>query len=385
MKIAHVGAFYKPVIGGVEKVIEELALRQIRDGHEVHVFCSDFDKEKTIELKEEVIDGVHVHRSKLWFKISTSGLIIPSLYKNLVFEHGKYGGNFDVVHSHVFGHLHFVQAAKFARKFNVKHIHTTHCPWTDSHRSLMGRIGIYLSYNTLSKKALREVNKIIAITPWELEFIKKYGGSDKQTRIITNGVGKEFFDTIEDNDFKEKNGIKGKLVLYLGRLNVTKGPDQFVEIAKIILKNRDDVTFVIRGPDEGMKSKVKELIGDEKRIILMDPTRDKQEIIKTYQAADVFVMPSFREGMPLTLMEAYACRLPVVATPVNGIPFELVNGKNGFLVDYGDNEYFANRIERLLDDHELRTRISKTNFEKAKDYDWDIIYKKYMEEYSSKD
>jgi N,N'-diacetylbacillosaminyl-diphospho-undecaprenol alpha-1,3-N-acetylgalactosaminyltransferase len=228
---------------------------------------------------------------------------------------------------------------------------------------------------------MKSVNIITAITPWELEFIKKYGGKEEQIRYITNGVSKEFFTKIEPNDFKEKNGIKGNLVLFLGRLNVTKGPEQFVEIAKIILQHRTDITFVIRGPDEGMREKVRELIGDEKRIILLGETRDKNEIIKTYQSADVFVMPSFREGFPLCLMESFACGLPVVASPVNGIPFELKEDVNGFLVDYGDNEGFANRIERLLDFPSLRERISQTNFEKAKDYDWDIIHKKYMEEY----
>lgn len=381
MKIAHVGAFYKPTIGGVEKVMEELAIRQVRDGNEVHVFCSDFDKNKTVELKEEVIDGVHVHRCKLAFKISQSGLIIPSLYKKLVEIHKQV--NFDIVHSHVFGHLHFVQAAKFSRNYKVPHVHTTHCPFTDSYRSFAGRMAVYLSYNLFSKRAMKEAGRIIAITPWEIEFIKGYGGTEKQIRTITNGVPKEFFNKIENNDFKQLHGIPGKMVLFLGRLNVTKGPEQFVEIAKKILKNRDDTTFVVRGPDEGMREKVKELIGDEKRIILLSETRDRNELIKTYQAADVFVMPSFREGMPLTLMESFACGLPVVASPVNGIPFELKDKVNGFLVNYGNNEEFAKRIEELLDNPELRAKISNTNLEKAKNYDWDVINQEYFKGYLS--
>lgn len=381
MKIAHVGAFYKPVIGGVEKVIEELAARQVNAGHEVHVFCSDFDKNQIILLKEEIIDGVHIHRSRLWFKISQSGLICPSLYKKLKREH-IINGHFDVVHSHVFGHLHFVQASKFAKKFDVRHIHTTHCPWTDSNRSFLGKIGIYISYNIFSKKAMKYVNKVIAITPWEIDFIKKYGRKEYLVEVIPNGMSGDFFERL-DNDFKEKHNINTRyLVLFFGRLNITKGPEHFVEIAKIILKRRKDVTFIIRGPDEGMREKVKELIGDEKGIILLDETRDKKEVIKTYQAADVYVMPSFREGNPLTLIESFACGLPVVATPVNGIPYEMEYGKNGYLVNYGDNEEFADKIEKLLNYEELRKKISKANLKKAKQYDWDLIFKRTMELYS---
>ena len=91
-----------------------------------------------------------------------------------------------------------------------------------------------------------------------------------------------------------------------------------------------NVTFVIRGPDEGMREIVKKKIGNEKKIILLDETRDRKEIIKMYQAADIFVLPSFREGLPLTLFEAMAAGLPIVATPVNGIPYEMEDKKMVF-------------------------------------------------------
>ena len=70
MKIAHITAFYTPAIGGVKQVVEELAKRQIKEGHEVHVYVSDSDKYNTIKTKEEIIDGVHVHRCKNWFTIA---------------------------------------------------------------------------------------------------------------------------------------------------------------------------------------------------------------------------------------------------------------------------------------------------------------------------
>ena len=73
------------------------------------------------------------------------------------------------------------------------------------------------------------------------------------------------------------------MVLFFGRLNITKGPEKFVEIAKLILQKRKDVTFVIRGPDEGMRGIVIKKIGNEKRIILLPETRDRDEIAKMYR------------------------------------------------------------------------------------------------------
>jgi len=375
MKIAHVCPFYTPAIGGVKQVVEELAKRQLKAGHDVHVYTSDYDKEKRITKKYELIDGIHVHRCYHLAKIANFATIWPSVFSKLLDDKP------DIIHSHVFGHLHFVLASFASQVLDIPHIHTTHCPWTDAHRSLLGRLGILVSYNLFSRLALKFTNKIIAITPWELGFIKKYGGKQDQIIVIPNGMTNDFFKKIKKNDFKKKNKIKGKLILFFGRLNITKGPDKFVEIAKSILKKTKNLTFVIRGPDEGMKQKVKELIGNEKNILLLSETRDRKEIIKMYQAADIFVLPSYREGLPLTLFEAMAAGLPIVASPVNGIPFEMKNKENGFLVEYGDNKKFEEKIIQLLKDSKLRKNIIKNNLKKAKNYKWDIINKKTLEIY----
>ena len=83
MKIAHVCPFYTPAIGGVKQVVEELAKRQVADGHEVHVYTSDWDKAGRIEKLDEVIDGVQVHRCKHLFKVANFVSYWPSVKKKL--------------------------------------------------------------------------------------------------------------------------------------------------------------------------------------------------------------------------------------------------------------------------------------------------------------
>jgi len=375
MKIAHVCPYYSPAICGIKQVVEELAKRQVKEGNEVHVYTSDWDKSKRIKTKEETINGVHIHRCRHILKVSSFATIWPSIFFQLL------ESDFDVIHSHGFGHVHFVLSALAARLKKTPHIHTTHCPWTDAHRSFSGKIGVFLSYNFLSKIAIKFTDKIIAITPWEINFIKKYGGEDSKIVIIPNGMGNSFFKKINNNDFKKKNKIKGKIALFFGRLNITKGPDKFVEIGKLVLKEKKGITFVIRGPDEGMKETVKKLIGKEKNIILLEETRDRKEIIKMYQASEIYILPSYREGLPLTLFEAMASGLPIVASPVNGIPYEMKEPENGFLIKYGNNEEFKKKIIKLLENPALRKRISKNNLKKARQYDWDIINRKIIEVY----
>ena len=376
MKIAQVSSEYFPAIGGVGQVVRELAERQVRLGHEVHVFTTDWDKYKRVKIRHEVINGVHVHRCFHIARISAFATIWPEIFTKLL------RGKFDIIHSHVFGHVHFILSALVAKARNIPHIHTTHCPWTDAHRSFFGRIGVFASYNLFSRIALKMTQKVIAITPWEINFIKKYGGSDDQIVVIPNGMDEAFFKKIENNSFKKDHGIKDKLVLFFGRLNVTKGPDKFVEIAKSILKKRSDVTFVMCGPDEGMKDTVKKFIGKEKRIILLDPIiGNRPKVIGMYQAADVFVLPSFREGLPLTLFEAMASGPPIVASPVNGIPYEMKDPENGFLVPYGKNNIFVERIIQFLDNPELSRKVSLNNIKKAKNYQWGTICDRTLEIY----
>ena len=377
MKIVHVCPFYTPAIGGVKQVVEEIATRQTRAGHEVHVITSDWDKEKRILKKEEVIGGVKVHRCYHIAKIANFTTLWPSVFDKIM------DGKFDVVHSHVFGHPHFVLSALGAKLSGAKHVHTTHCPWSDASRSTVGKIGVVLSYNIFSRLALKLTDRVIAITPWEFNFIKKFGGTQKKIVNLPNGMGNEFFLKRSKNSFKKRQGIKKELVLFFGRLNPTKSPDKFVEIAKLIFKKKPEVRFVIRGPDEGMRDIVKKKIGNEKRIILLDETRDRKEIIEMYQAADVYVLPSYREGLPLTLFEAMASGLPIVASPVNGVPYEMKEPDNGFLVKWGDDEKFVDRIIELLENKELQARIAKNNLKRAESYKWDDIFEKTMKLYNS--
>jgi glycosyltransferase involved in cell wall biosynthesis len=375
MKIAHVCPFYDPAIGGVRQVVEELAKRQVAEGHEVHIFTSDWDKEKRIKTPYEVKSGIHIHRCFHIFRAGNFGTVWPSLFPKLL------KGKFDIVHSHLFAHVHFVLSALASKLSGAKHIHTTHCPWSDAHRPTLGKILMLLSYNTLSRLSLKLTDKIIAITPWEKNFIKKFGGIEEKIVVLPNGMAKQFFTKIKNNDFKKRNKISSPIVLFFGRLNETKRPDNFVRIAKLTLKKNPKITFIILGPDEGMKKEVIRLIGNEKRIILLPETRDRIEVLKMYQATDIYVLPSYREGLPLTLFEAMASGLPIVASPVNGIPYEIKEPENGFLVKRDNLERFSKKIIELLENKKLREKISKNNIKKSENYSWDIISEKTLKVY----
>ena len=368
--------FYQPTFGGVEQVMYELAQRQVKEGHEVHVYCCDSDKTKRIKLKEEIIEGVHIHRLPYWFRLSLSTFIWPSLL-------WKFKKEYDIVHTHVSGHAYILITGILSKLKKFKHIHTTHCPWTDaSFRPLILRPFLFLNDLIFNKLSFSLIDKVIAITPWELSILNQYIKNPDKISIIPNGTDKILYKKVKNNQFKKKNKIKEKyMVLFFGRLNPTKGPEKLALAAINISKKRKDIAFIWVGPDEGKAPEVKRLIKSYKNMRYLGPIRGKEKIAEMYQAADIYVLPSYREGLPLTLFEAMASGLPIVASPVNGIPFEVKEPENGFLVPYGDTKAMEEKILNLLDNKKLAEEISKNNFKKAQEYDWDIIYKKYMQEY----
>jgi len=377
MRIAHIAMFFLPSFGGVEQMVYELAKRQIADGHEVHVFCCNSDKNSRIKKKEEIIEGIHVHRFPYWFRLSFNTFIWPSLL-------WKFKGKFDIIHSHVSGHAYILFAGILSKSKKSKHIHTTHCPWTDtSFRPAILKPFLFLNDIFFNKFSFKLIDKIIAITPWELKILNKYSEKEK-IKIIPNGVDKILYKKIKNNQFKKKNKIKEKyLVLFFGRLSPTKGPEILAKTAINISKKRKDIAFVWIGPDEGKAKEVKKLIKNYKNMKYLGPIKGKEKIAEMFQASDVYLMPSYREGLPLTLFEAMASGLPIVASPVNGIPFEMKENENGFFSNYGDLKSLEENIIKIIDNKKLSQEISKNNLKKSKNYSWEDIYKKYMGEYNN--
>jgi len=375
MKIAHISMFYFPTFGGVEQVMYELAKRQVKDGHEVHIFCCDTDKNKIIEEKEEIIEGVNIHRLPYWFRLSFNTFFWPSLL-------WKFKGKFDIVHTHVSGHAYVLFVGILSRIKGFKHIHTTHCPWTDTlFRPFILKPFLLLNDLFFNKLSFKFIDKIISITPWEIEKLKRFTKEEK-IKIIPNGVDNILYKKIKSNQFRKKNNIKEKnLVLFFGRLNPTKGPEKLAFAAIDITKKRKDIAFLWIGPDEGKAEEVAQLIKPYKNMKYLGPIKGKKNIAEMYQAADVYVLPSYREGLPLTLFEAMASGLPIVASPVNGIPFEMKEPENGFFSNYGDLETLEKNILKIIDNTKLSKKMSLNNIKKAEGFDWDKIYKRYMREY----
>jgi colanic acid/amylovoran biosynthesis glycosyltransferase len=167
-------------------------------------------------------------------------------------------------------------------------------------------------------------------------------------RIVHCGVDPEAF------EFKKPEG-HGNQLLYVGRLAAMKGLPVLLEsLAKL-----EGVTLNVAGdgPDRAVLEEMAQSLNIGPRIKFLG-YQSQQQVRKLLMEADLFVMSSFAEGVPVVLMEAMAAGVPVVATRIAGIP-ELVRDElNGLLVAPGDVNEMTRAIRRLLGNDELRNRVA---------------------------
>lgn len=186
---------------------------------------------------------------------------------------------------------------------------------------------------------------------------------------IGNGVDIERFDRKRNAQaaarFREQNKLEGALLVgFVGRLVREKGSMEFVRSAACIKREIPQAKFVMVGAplpsDRDSCIEDIELLRMQyalERDFLLVGYRTDVEIILA--ALDVFVLPSYREGMPRSIIEAMAASLPVVATDIRGCREEVVDGVTGILVPPRDHESLARAVVDLLRSEEIRARMGE--------------------------
>ncbi|MBD5647000.1 MAG: glycosyltransferase family 4 protein [Desulfovibrio sp.] len=160
--------------------------------------------------------------------------------------------------------------------------------------------------------------------------------------------------------FREAHGIgpDAPVLLTLSRFApYKKAPESIVDICARVQAQRPDCHFLVAGSgmaeDEGMGALVKERgVGNQMHLLGL-----QRDVAPLFASSDIFLLPSRVEGFPISIMEAMATGLPVVASNVGGIPDLVRHGKDGFLHDPQDVEGMAHSVAALLADAGLRARL----------------------------
>ncbi len=174
----------------------------------------------------------------------------------------------------------------------------------------------------------------------------------------------------DEDELKRKFDIPTDkfLVLCVGQFVDRKGRWTFLEAAQKVSQNFEDIAFVwisnSKPSAEDLQKAEEYGLGDKFILITSDRVgKDRMDLFKLFRLADVFVLASFVEGLPISLLEAMALGIPSISTNVNAIPEAVKNRETGMLIEAGDGDGLAEAIETLKTDGNLREKLSKNGRE----------------------
>lgn len=209
--------------------------------------------------------------------------------------------------------------------------------------------------------------------------------------VKVNGVGynsDRYFPVSEEEKFslREKLGYKKeeKLLIYVAEMNFNKNQAMLIRALKDVLKSHENVRLIIAGADNfnGEYLKLAKDLGVDGKVDFLGHREDINDLL---HISDIAVGSSYREGLPVNVMEALACGLPVVLSDNRGHRVLGVEGENGFIVKVNDHEMMARRICQIIEDEDLCCRLSKNATELIKPFSKESvlielkeIYNKYI-------
>ena len=359
---------FPPDLGGKSTYVHNLSKKMIAHGHNITVITRGTYR----KTYREEIEGISVYRVR-FIPSYPSPFKLHGLFMNKLFK--SIEANFDLIHVHGLNLpvIHTSLPVIFTSHGTVKN-DIDNMPIKSFHFLVVKLLRNQL-FN-LEKEVIENADVITAVSHSCAKELKKEHIINTEIAVVNNGVDTNSF-------IPGKNKKKENYILYTGRLETRKGLIDLIESAKYVCRESADIKFILTGKGT-IKKYLERRINDFglKKNFYFAGFVDRSKLLEYYQNATIYVLPSYYEGLPTTLLEAMSCGIPLIATDVEGSSELITDGKTGLLAPPRDPERLAEAILRLLDDEELRERIS-INARKhvVNNYDWAIITDKIEEAY----
>ena len=212
-------------------------------------------------------------------------------------------------------------------------------------------------------------DELIAVSEKDKQSAIKHAlKSAKHISVIHIGIDLKSLEFLPKEKAREELGLnpKAKIIGTVADFYPAKGIPYLIMAAKKLLIERPDLRFILigrSGPDE---KKIRELAKElSDKFIILD-NLDKAS--RYFKAFDIFVLPSVKEGLPYTILEAMAAGLPIVATKVGGIPDVLEHEQSALLVEPANPDKLANSINRLFSSEQLINTLSTNAKNRVADF-----------------
>ncbi|MBI4404373.1 MAG: glycosyltransferase family 4 protein [Deltaproteobacteria bacterium] len=281
------------------------------------------------------------------------------------------GEQFDLIHAHDWmTFLAGVEAKKRSAKPLIVHIHATE--FDRSGESVNPEI------YEIERLGMEQADKVIAVSHWTRnKIIDRYGIDPAKVEVVHNGILKE--------PMLDRSQVgahpRGKIVLFLGRITRQKGPEYFLEAARIVLNQVKDVRFVMAGTGDMLPRMIEQMA----RLRLhqhfhftgfLQGARKE----RMYAMSDLFVMPSVSEPFGLTPVEALQYGVPVIVSKQSGVAEVL---PHAIKVDFWDIERLAESMIHVLTNEEAAEGIVKKGQMELASIGWDFAAEQTLSVYRS--
>jgi len=235
-------------------------------------------------------------------------------------------------------------------------------------------------YNPLTGDALRRARRIVPNSFWTKEWLFKVFGDDFRSlvRVIPGGVDiKRFNPNLDTSDIDKKYGLKGKkVVMFAGKLTAYKGVKYLIKAAR---KINAEVCILGEGPE---RKNLEKRVADYKlkNVHFIGHMCAGNDLNRFYRRADVFVAPSvWDEPLGLVILEAMACKTPVVVTRKGGIPLAVKDGINGYFVRPRNSMEISEKVNIHLSDETRRVKMAENARRIVEDkFSWDAIAHRFI-------
>jgi len=365
MRILQVTPYFYPAwtFGGPVKAVYELSKELVKKGHDVTVYTTDIcDRTSSLDVKSDgpiQVDGIRTYYFRniskelaYDYKLFLCPTLVPVIRKEI--------SRFDILHLHEYYTFQNVVTHYFAKKCHVPYVLSTRgslCPVVRKQKARFKQVFAYL----FGRNLLQDVSVAIALTREERRQLLLMGLEPDKVRVIPNGVNLlEFADLPKKGIFRQKYliGSDETIILFLSRITRKKGLDLLINVFSRLVEQLRGLRLVIAGPaDLDCLASLKRLIATKKiedKVLFTGLLVEKKKL-SAYVDADVFVLPSYSEGLPLAVLEACASGVPVVITDRCNIP-EVAHYKAGFVVGVNEEE-IQNAVFTVLNDEKIKREL----------------------------
>ncbi len=251
-------------------------------------------------------------------------------------------------------------------------------------RGTLAKVCAAIYAHTLGWLILTAATKIVFFHPQPEKILRRLG-IEKKSIVLPTGIDPARFPSLRP----EHAGITAT---YVGRLESVKGADDFVAAGLMVKKDKPELEIQVVGwyPSTHSTSSGQASSGQAHHPLVAAHDRDvrftglRKDIEDILSRSDIFVLPSYAEGLSNALMEAMSAGCACIASDVGGNRYLIENGVSGFLFPAGDREALAAHIRRLVEDPTKRMQLGRNARARIEQmFSWEKIGKRYDELFST--